>query len=222
MSSAMRQRQDDLESMLRIAPVVAVVVIEHLHDAVPLARALVAGGIRAIEITLRTPAALDAIRAVAAEVEDAIAGAGTVLTAADLRAAEDAGAKFAVSPGTSPALLAAMEKSTLPFLPGSASASEALALFERGYRLQKFFPAEPAGGVGYLRALGGPLPEVGFCPTGGVRAANAAQYLALPNVVCVGGSWLSPADLVLTRNWPAITALAREAASLPKHWSRSG
>ncbi|MDR3387536.1 MAG: bifunctional 4-hydroxy-2-oxoglutarate aldolase/2-dehydro-3-deoxy-phosphogluconate aldolase [Rudaea sp.] len=214
MSAAMQKRQDALESMMRAAPVVAVVVIGKLGDAIPLARALVAGGIHAIEITLRTPVALDAIRAVAAEVDGAIAGAGTVLTAADLHAAEDAGARFGVSPGTSPALLAALEKSTLPFLPGSATASEALALFERGYRLQKFFPAEPAGGVEYLRAVHGPLPGIGFCPTGGIRAATAANYLALPNVVCVGGSWLSPADLVRAEDWKAITASARAAALL--------
>jgi len=209
MSAAMQGRQDALESILRLAPVVAVVVIDNALDAVPLARALVAGGIRAIEITLRTPAALDAIRAVAGSVGGAIAGAGTVLNAGDLRAAEDAGARFAVSPGTSAALLAAVEKSTLPFLPGAATASEALALRERGYRLQKFFPAEAAGGVDYLRALAGPLPGIGFCPTGGIRAVNAATYLALPNVVCIGGSWLSPADLVRAANWPGITALAR-------------
>ena len=214
MSHAMQSRQDALESMLRAAPVVAVVVIEQLADAVPLARALVAGGIPAIEITLRTPVALDAIRAVAAEVEGAIAGAGTVLCAADLRAAESAGAKFAVAPGMSPDLLHAVEKSTLPFLPGSASASEAMTLFERGFRWQKFFPAEAAGGVDYLRGLGGPLPGIGFCPTGGVRPANAVDYLALPNVICVGGTWLAPANLVRAADWKAITALAREAARL--------
>jgi 2-dehydro-3-deoxyphosphogluconate aldolase / (4S)-4-hydroxy-2-oxoglutarate aldolase len=214
MSSAMQQRQDALESMLRAAPVVAVIVIDKLADAVPLAQALVAGGIHAIEITLRTPVALDAIAAVAAEVEGAIAGAGTVLSPADLRAAEEAGAKFAVSPGMSPALLAAVEKSTLPFLPGSASASGAMALLERGFRWQKFFPAEPAGGVDYLRALGGPFPGIGFCPTGGVSPANATTYLALPNVICVGGSWLAPADLVRAADWTAITALARKAAAL--------
>ena len=214
MSTTMLQRQDALESMLRAAPVVAVIVIDKLNDAVPLACALVAGGIRAIEITLRTPVALDAIRAVAAEVEGAIAGAGTVLNPEDLRAAEAAGARFGVSPGTSPALQAAVEKSTLPFLPGSASASEALALFERGHRLQKFFPAEPAGGVDYLRALGGPLPAIQFCPTGGVSPTNAAAYLALPNVICVGGSWLAPPNLVRAADWTAITALARKAATL--------
>lgn len=215
--SSLPQRQQALESMLRTSPVVAVVVIERLEDAVPLARALVAGGVLAIEVTLRTPVALDAIRAIADQAQGAIAGAGTVLCAADLHAAEQAGARFGVSPGTTPALLAAVEKSTLPFLPGSASASEALALFERGYRLQKFFPAEAAGGVDYLHALAGPLPGIGFCPTGGVRPANAASYLALQNVVCVGGSWLSPAALVQAADWAGITALARVAAALPRH-----
>jgi 2-dehydro-3-deoxyphosphogluconate aldolase/(4S)-4-hydroxy-2-oxoglutarate aldolase len=214
MSRAIQLRQEALESMLRAAPVVAVVVIEKLADAVPLARALVAGGIPAIEITLRTPVALDAIRAVAAEVHGAIAGAGTVRCAEDLHKAEDAGAKFAVAPGVAPDLLHAAEKSTLPFLPGSASASEAMALLERGFRWQKFFPAEPAGGVDYLRALGGPLPNIGFCPTGGVSAENAAAYLALPNVICVGGSWLAPAGLMRTADWNAISALARAAAAL--------
>ncbi len=214
MSRAMQLRQEALEAMLRAAPVVAVVVIEKLADAVPLARALVAGGIPAIEITLRTPVALDAIRAVAAEVDGAIAGAGTVRSADDLRKAEDAGAKFAVAPGVSPDLLHASEKSTLPFLPGSASASEAMTLLERGFRWQKFFPAEPAGGVDYLRALGGPLPGIGFCPTGGVSPENAANYLALPNVICVGGSWLAPGALLRAADWTAITALARAAARL--------
>lgn len=208
------QRQDGLESMLRVAPVVAVVVIEKLADAVPLARALVAGGIRVIEITLRTPVALDAIRLLATGVEGAIAGAGTVLDAEDFQDAQRAGARFAVSPGSTANLLAAVEKSNLPFLPGAATASEVLALQERGYRLQKFFPAEAAGGVGYLRAISGPLPGVGFCPTGGVSPANAAQYLTLPNVICVGGSWLSPAALVRAGEWSAITTLARHAASL--------
>ena len=214
MSRAMQLRQEALESMLRAAPVVAVVVIEKLADAVPLARALVAGGIPAIEITLRTPVALDAIRAVAAEVEGAIAGAGTVRSADDLRKAEDAGAKFAVAPGVSPDLLHAAEKSTLPFLPGSASASEAMTLLERGFRWQKFFPAEPAGGVDYLRALGGPLPGIGFCPTGGVSPENATTYLALPNVICVGGSWLAPGGLLRAGDWNAISALARAASAL--------
>lgn len=181
MSTAMQRKQEQVESIMRLAPVIAVVTIDHLRDAVPLARALVAGGIRAIEITLRTPVALAAIRAVADEVVDAVAGAGTVLTPDDLHAAERAGAKFGVSPGATPHLLDALEKSDLPFLPGSASASEAMALFERGYHRQKFFPAEAAGGADYLRSLAGPLPLIGFCPTGGIRVTNAAEYLKSPN-----------------------------------------
>jgi 2-dehydro-3-deoxyphosphogluconate aldolase / (4S)-4-hydroxy-2-oxoglutarate aldolase len=216
MSSSMQRKQADLDAILRLAPVIAVIVIERAGDALPLARALVAGGIRALEITLRTPAAIGAIAAIAAGVEGAMVGAGTVLTPEDLRAAEAAGARFAVAPGSSPALLEAVEKSTLPFLPGAATASEAMALRERGYRLQKFFPAEPAGGVDYLRALAGPLPDLGFCPTGGIRPATAAAYLALPNVVCVGGSWLSPPELMRAADWPAITALAHTAAALPR------
>jgi 2-dehydro-3-deoxyphosphogluconate aldolase / (4S)-4-hydroxy-2-oxoglutarate aldolase len=216
MSVLMQRRQDALESILRLAPVVAVVVIERARDAVPLAQALVAGGIRAIEITLRTPAAIDAIAGIADAVAGAMVGAGTVLTPDDLHAAERAGARFAVAPGASPALLDAVEKSTLPFLPGAATASEAMTLHERGYRLQKFFPAEQAGGANYLRAMAGPLRDIGFCPTGGIRVATAGVYLALPNVVCVGGSWLSPNELVDAADWPAITALARVAAALPR------
>lgn len=213
MNSDVQQR---LERILGLAPVVAVVTIDAVERAVPLAAALVAGGIRAIEITLRTPVALAAIADVAAQVGDAVVGAGTVLSGADLRAAADAGAAFAVSPGASARLLDAAERAALPLLPGAASASEAMALRERGYRLQKFFPAEAAGGVEYLRALSAPLPDIGFCPTGGIRAAGAAAYLALPNVVCVGGSWLTPADRVKAGDWTAITALAREAAVLPR------
>jgi len=191
-----------------------VVTIEDADDAVPMARALAAGGVRAIEITLRTKAGLDAIRAVAQNVPEAVPGAGTILSGQDLAAAERAGAKFAVSPGTTPELLAAIEKSAVPYLPGSASASEAMWLFAHGYRRQKFFPAEPAGGVDYLRALAGPLPNIGFCPTGGIRAENAAEYLKLPNVICVGGSWLTPANLVKAKSWDAIADLARAAARL--------
>jgi 2-dehydro-3-deoxyphosphogluconate aldolase / (4S)-4-hydroxy-2-oxoglutarate aldolase len=216
MSGSMQHKQDRMEAMMWLAPVIAVVTIENAHDAIPLARALVAGGIRAIEITLRTPAALDAIRAVAENVADAVPGAGTVLTPDDLYAAEGAGAKFGVSPGTTLNLLEALDNSSLPFLPGSASASEAMALFERGYRLQKFFPAEACGGANYLRSLAGPLPAVCFCPTGGIRLANASDYLALPNVLCVGGSWLNPSALMETQDWSAVTDLARAAAALPR------
>ncbi len=214
MSDWMERRQTELDAILKVGPVVAVVTIDSADDAVPMARALLAGGVRAIEITLRTRAAIDAIRAVAENVPDALPGAGTVLSGQDLNNAERAGAKFAVSPGCTPELLAAVEKSSLPFLPGSASASEAMWLLQHGYRRQKFFPAEPAGGIDYLRALAGPLPAIGFCPTGGIRVENAAEYLKLPNVICVGGSWLTPANLVKAKDWDAIEELARGAARL--------
>ena len=216
MSTWLQRTQDELEQILTLAPVIAIATLERVEDAVPLARALVAGGIPAIEVTLRTPAGIDAVEAIARDVDGARVGAGTVLNAEDLRAAERAGARFAVSPGASPALWHAAEHSALPFLIGSASASEAMTFFERGFRLQKFFPAEPAGGVEYLRALNGPLPKIRFCPTGGVRVGNAADYLALPNVVCVGGSWLAPNDLIRAGKWEQITALARDAAKLRK------
>lgn len=214
MSEQMVSRQAEVESVLRLAPVVAVVVLQRVEDAVPLARALVAGGISAVEITLRTPVALEAIRAVASEVEGAAVGAGTVLTARDFHAAAKAGARFAVSPGHSPALLEAAEDSELPYLPGASTASEAMTLAERGYRWQKFFPAVPAGGVDFVRALASPLPGIGFCATGGISAQTARHWLALPNVVAVGGSWLTPNELVAAGNWTAIAALAREAAGL--------
>ncbi len=213
-NSAIEQKQQQIEITMRLAPVIAVVVIERIKDAVPLAQALVAGGIRAIEITLRSKVALDAIRAVAANVEGAVVGAGTILSPQDLQAAENAGARFAVSPGITPTLFAAATDIALPYLPGSASASEAMLLLEHGYRLQKFFPAEVAGGAPYLRALSGPLPQVKFCPTGGISVSKASSYLALSNVLCVGGSWLTPAELVAAGDWVAITALAREASQL--------
>jgi 2-dehydro-3-deoxyphosphogluconate aldolase/(4S)-4-hydroxy-2-oxoglutarate aldolase len=203
-----------LASILSAAPVVPVLTVEDWTSAVPLARALVAGGLPAIEITLRTPAALKAIRAVAAEVEGALAGAGTVLSRAQLEEAAEAGARFAVSPGASPGLLAAAAGSALPLLPGAATASEAMALLELGYSLQKFFPAEAAGGPAVLKALAAPLPGVRFCPTGGIDAKNARAYLSLPNVVCVGGSWVAPREAVETSDWGRIEALAREAAAL--------
>ncbi|MGH8091684.1 MAG: bifunctional 4-hydroxy-2-oxoglutarate aldolase/2-dehydro-3-deoxy-phosphogluconate aldolase [Rudaea sp.] len=214
MNASMPQKRERLESILRLAPVIAVVTIDDANAAVPLARALREGGIHTIEITLRTPAALDAIRVIADAVPQAAVGAGTVLSAADFEAAAAAGAKFAVSPGVTPALIDAAEKSPLPWLPGAASASEAMALAERGYGLQKFFPAQAAGGVEFLRSLAGPLPHIRFCPTGGISVHNAPDYLRLPNVVCVGGSWLTPDALVRARDWPAITALARAAAKL--------
>lgn len=193
---------------------VPVLTIEDRKLAVPLARALVAGGLTALEVTLRTDAGLECIRAIAGEVDGADVGAGTVLDAARYEAAEKAGARFVVSPGATPALLAAAKESPVPFLPGAATAAEAMALADLGYSLLKFFPAEPAGGVAYLKALGAPLPAIRFCPTGGVNLKNAAAYLALPNVICVGGSWVAPAEALSSGSWEMVTTLAREAAAL--------
>jgi 2-dehydro-3-deoxyphosphogluconate aldolase / (4S)-4-hydroxy-2-oxoglutarate aldolase len=206
----------DLETMLGLAPVVPVLVVESVASALPLARALVAGGLPMLEITLRTQAALDVIRTIAAEVEGAVVGAGTVLTPGQLAEIEKLGARFAVSPGVTDSLLAAARDSAVPLLPGAASASEVMRMLEHGYRAMKFFPAEPAGGVAYLKALGSPLPEARFCPTGGIDAERATAYLALPNVVCVGGSWVAPADAVRTGDWARIERLARDAAALPR------
>ncbi|RDD80852.1 bifunctional 4-hydroxy-2-oxoglutarate aldolase/2-dehydro-3-deoxy-phosphogluconate aldolase [Dyella tabacisoli] len=211
---SMEHKQRQIEATLRLAPVVPVVVIDDVKAAVPMARALVAGGIPAIEVTLRTAAALEAIRAIAAEVEGAIVGVGTVLSAKDLHAAEQAGARFAVSPGVSPHLLAAADDSNLPLLPGAATASEVMALLERGYRFQKFFPAVPAGGAKLLSAWASPLPQVHFCPTGGISLISAPEFLMLPNVLCVGGSWLTPADKLKNADWEGIEQLAREASAL--------
>ncbi|MYZ48946.1 bifunctional 4-hydroxy-2-oxoglutarate aldolase/2-dehydro-3-deoxy-phosphogluconate aldolase [Propylenella binzhouense] len=203
-----------LAPIVGAAPVVPVVIIDDPASAVPLARALVAGGLPAIEITLRTPAALAAIEAIAAEVEGATVGAGTVLDAKQLAAAEKAGARFAVSPGASPDLLAAAGGAGIPLMPGAATASEAMSLLEKGFTILKFFPAEPAGGRAYLGALASPLPMLRFCPTGGVSAENAAAYLALPNVVCVGGSWVAPQEAIAERDWRRIERLAAAAATL--------
>ncbi|MEU7277500.1 bifunctional 4-hydroxy-2-oxoglutarate aldolase/2-dehydro-3-deoxy-phosphogluconate aldolase [Streptomyces sp. NPDC045431] len=196
------------------ATVVPVVVLDDAADAVPLARALVAGGLTAIEVTLRTPAALDAIRAIADGVPDAVVGAGTVLSARGVADAVAAGARFLVSPGWTDGLLGAMEASGVPYLPGVSTASEVVALLERGVGAMKFFPAEAAGGTAYLRSLAGPLPGARFCPTGGISAASAPAYLALPNVACVGGSWMLPPDALAARDWPRVESLAREASSL--------
>ncbi|MET8338464.1 bifunctional 4-hydroxy-2-oxoglutarate aldolase/2-dehydro-3-deoxy-phosphogluconate aldolase [Streptosporangium canum] len=201
-------------SLLDIAPVVPVVVIDDLETAVPLARALVAGGLPVIEVTLRTADALRAIERIAAEVPEAVIGAGTIRTPADVAASVAAGSRFLVSPGSTPKLVDAMEASGVPFLPGVATASEVMALAERGLTEMKFFPAEAAGGLPYLKALGGPLPDVRFCPTGGIRLATAPDYLALPNVGCVGGTWLTPADALATGDYARIEKLAAEAAAL--------
>ncbi|MGY4976125.1 bifunctional 4-hydroxy-2-oxoglutarate aldolase/2-dehydro-3-deoxy-phosphogluconate aldolase [Streptomyces sp. 900105755] len=201
-------------SVLDLAPVVPVVVIEDAAAAVPLARALVEGGLPVIEVTLRTPAALDAIRAVAAAVPDAVVGAGTVLTPEQVTECVAAGARFLVSPGWTDGLLAAMAASGVPYLPGVSTASEVVALLERGVREMKFFPAQAAGGTAYLRSLAGPLPRARFCPTGGIGPDNAREYLALPNVGCVGGTWMVPADAVAAGDWDRVRELARVAAGL--------
>nr|WP_246497356.1 bifunctional 4-hydroxy-2-oxoglutarate aldolase/2-dehydro-3-deoxy-phosphogluconate aldolase [Sphaerisporangium rubeum] len=197
-----------------MAPVVPVVVVEDVATAVPMAQALVAGGLPAIEVTLRTSCALEAVARIAAEVPGAVVGAGTVRTPAEVTAAVDAGARFLVSPGATPALLDAMAGSGVPYLPGAATASEVMALAERGLTEVKFFPAVPAGGVAYLKALGGPLPEVRFCPTGGIRPQTAPEFLALPNVGCVGGTWLTPAGALAAGDYTRIEKLAAEAAAL--------
>lgn len=204
----------DLASLLARTPVVPVLVIEDAATAVPLAQALVAGGLPLLEITLRTTAALDVIRAIGAEVEDAIVGAGTVLTPRQLDEVAACGACFAVSPGATESLLEAARVSTVPLLPGAATASEVMRLLELGYAHMKFFPAEPAGGLALLKALAAPLPAARFCPTGGIDAERASAYLALSNVVCVGGSWVAPADAIERGDWSRITELARAAAAL--------
>jgi 2-dehydro-3-deoxyphosphogluconate aldolase/(4S)-4-hydroxy-2-oxoglutarate aldolase len=212
--SNIEAKQQQIETTMRLAAVIPVVVIDDVRAAVPMARALVAGGTPAIEVTLRTPAALEAIRAIAAEVEGAMIGVGTVLGERDLKAALQAGARFAVSPGVSPRLLDAADDSELPLLPGAATASEVMTLLERGYRHLKFFPAVPAGGHKLLGAWASPLPQVRFCPTGGISLSSASDFLALPNVICVGGSWLTPADKLRSGDWAGIEMLAREAAGL--------
>ncbi len=210
---AVNQQLTSLDVM-RDAPVIPVIVLEDVAHAVPLARALVAGGIRMLEVTLRTPAALACIEAIARDVPDAVAGAGTVRSVADARAARDAGARFAVSPGYTSKVGQACRELGLPLLPGVATGSEIMAASEDGYTELKFFPAMQAGGPAMLKAWSGPFTDVCFCPTGGVSPANAKDFLSLPNVVCVGGSWLTPADAVATGDWARITRLAREATSL--------
>ncbi|MEA3533537.1 2-dehydro-3-deoxy-phosphogluconate aldolase [Rhizobium sp. CC-YZS058] len=210
----MREKTEKLLSVLKLQPVVPVLIIEDAAHAVPLARALVAGGLKAIEITLRTPAALAAIEAVAKEVEGAVPGAGTILNPAQYEQAVKAGSQFIVSPGTTPALIEAEKDHAASFLPGAATATEAMTLLDAGYEVMKFFPAEQAGGASYLKSLSSPLAGVTFCPTGGISLKNARDYLSLPNVICVGGSWVAPANLVASGDWAGITALASEAAAL--------
>lgn len=197
------------------APVIPVLVVDDVNIAIPLAEALIAGGLPALEVTLRTPAALEVIKAMAT-VKGGMVGAGTLLTRADVVAAKAAGATYGVAPGATDLLLQACEDEDLPLLPGTATASEAMRLLERGYSVQKFFPAEANGGAAALKAIGAPIPQVKFCPTGGVSLKNANDYLSLSNTLCVGGSWVAPKDLVAAGDWDGITALAREAAALSR------
>ena len=203
------------EKLCRMAPVIPVLVVEDAAKAAPLAQALVNGGLPALEVTLRTPCALEAI-AEMAKVEGGIVGAGTLLTPADVHAAIDAGATFGVSPGATDRLLDACEEAGLPLLPGAATSSEAMRLYERGYTMLKFFPAEANGGAPALKAIGAPLPQLKFCPTGGVSMKNVGDYLTLSNVLCCGGSWVAPKDMVNAGDWAGIEALAAEAAALPR------
>jgi 2-dehydro-3-deoxyphosphogluconate aldolase/(4S)-4-hydroxy-2-oxoglutarate aldolase len=210
----MSAKTEALLAILKLQPVVPVLIVDDASSAVLLARALVAGGLKAIEITMRTPAALDAVKAVAAEVEGAHVGAGTILNARDFDAAVKAGSTFIVSPGVTGAVLDAAAGSAVPLLPGAATASEVMNLRENGYDVMKFFPAEQAGGAAYLKALSSPLAGTFFCPTGGISLKNAHDYLSLPNVVCIGGSWVAPKELVAAGDWAGITKLASEAAAL--------
>ena len=202
-------------AICELAPVVPVLVIDDLAHARPLAEALVRGGLPALEVTLRTPVALEAIREMA-EVEGGVVGAGTLLSPEDVRAAKEAGAQFGVSPGATDRLLDACEAEDLPTLPGAATATEVMSLLERGYTVQKFFPAEAAGGAPALKSIGAPLPQVKFCPTGGVSLSNAPDYLGLSNTLCVGGSWVAPKAMMQAGDWDGITKLAREASKLSR------
>ena len=205
----------EARKICKLAPVVPVLVVEDASTAADLARALVAGGLPALEVTLRTASALDVIREMS-QVEGGVVGAGTLLTPEDVEKAKEAGAKFGVAPGATDKLLDACEANDLPLLPGASTASEVMRLLERGYTVQKFFPAEANGGAPALKAIGAPLPQVNFCPTGGISMKNVGDYLSLSNVLCCGGSWVAPKDLVNAGDWAGIEALAKEAAALPR------
>lgn len=206
----------EISAIAALAPVVPVLTIGRAADAVPLARALVKGGLPVLEITLRTAMALEALKAIADEVPGAVVGAGTVLDARQVEQVQEAGAQFAVSPGCTPDLVSATRAAGLPFLPGVQTVSEAMALAEQGFRILKFFPADAAGGLGWLRAVGAPLAGLRFCPTGGIGADTAQAYLSLPNVACVGGSWVAPRDTVAAKDWPHVERLAAAAAELKR------
>lgn len=201
------------KDILTTGPVMPVMVIQNLDDAVPLARALVAGGIKVLEITLRTPIALEAIKLISGEVKDAIVGAGTIANPGQLQAAEEAGAVFAISPGLTPSLLEAANNSNIALIPGIATLSELMLGMEYGLDHFKFFPAEAAGGIPLLKAISGPFPQATFCPTGGISLGNYNEYLQLPNVACVGGSWLAPQNVVNEKNWAKVTELAKQAVA---------
>ena len=209
-------KQEELAALFEQATIIPVLTIERLEDAVPLAKALVAGGVRTLEITLRTPVAIESAKAIMADVPEAVVGIGTILNADDLARAEAIGARFGISPGATPDLLKAAAASALPFAPGIATASELMLGLSHGFNLVKFFPAEQSGGIKALRALAGPFPDVRFCPTGGIGEANAASWLAEPNVVAVGGSWLCPAADIRSGNWAGITAICNRTMKLLK------
>jgi 2-dehydro-3-deoxyphosphogluconate aldolase / (4S)-4-hydroxy-2-oxoglutarate aldolase len=202
----------DISAIVALAPVIPVLTIERPADAVPLARALVKGGLPVLEITLRTATAMAALEDIAREVPEAVVGAGTVLEAAQVGQIQRLGAKFAVSPGSTPSLVEATRAAGLPFLPGVQTVSEAMVLVEQGYRVLKFFPADSAGGLSWLKAVGAPLAGLRFCPTGGVGAETAQAYLSLPNVACVGGSWVAPRQAVVAQDWSQIERLAAAAS----------
>lgn len=210
------ERTAALDAILTRSPVIPVLVVEDAAHAVPLARALVAGGLSVLEITLRSNAALEAIKRIAAEVPDAVVGAGTVLNPAQFAAAQLAGARFVISPGATDALYFTAKDTGLPYLPAVATASEIMRAMEQGFTRAKFFPAESSGGVAALKSLSGPFPEMKFCPTGGITEANLRSYTSLPNVFAAGGSWLAPKDLLQKADWAGITALAKKAVSIAK------
>jgi 2-dehydro-3-deoxyphosphogluconate aldolase/(4S)-4-hydroxy-2-oxoglutarate aldolase len=204
----------EIRDIVALAPVIPVLTVTELEHAVPLARALAAGGLRVLEVTLRTPVALAAVEAMRKAVPEAIVGVGTLTRAVDFAGANRVGAQFGVTPGLTPELAAAARGARFPLLPGVMTPTELIAARAQGFNVLKLFPAQQAGGVAMLKALGGPFPDVSFCPTGGITRASAAEYLALPNVVCVGGSWFTPKELLEAGNWGAIEALARDAAGL--------
>ncbi|WP_299986117.1 bifunctional 4-hydroxy-2-oxoglutarate aldolase/2-dehydro-3-deoxy-phosphogluconate aldolase [uncultured Ruegeria sp.] len=213
MSSPSTMKSEQVMEICALCPVIPVLEVQRAEDAVPLAQALLAGGLRVLEVTMRTDDALNAISEMST-IKGAVVGAGTLRTPEDVRAAKQAGAAFGVSPGATDSLLAACETEKLPILPGAATASEMMALLEKGYIAQKFFPAEASGGQAALKSLGGPLPKAKFCPTGGITPQTAKSYLGLKNVMCVGGSWIAPKDLVASKNWKEIENRAQLTSKL--------